>query len=250
MIRLNKITKTYKHGLFNEVVAVRNIDLNIGKGVSFGIAGNSGCGKSTIARMITGLEKSTSGRIEIAGRNIEKLSRRDISQYVQIIFQHPESSFDPKIKFGNSLTEALKISKGFSLSKGMKKINELMDLVGLHTDLLERYPHEVSGGEAQRLSIVRALSLEAEVLILDEATSMLDLSVQARIFEIIMEIKNRFNITLIIISHDLELLSKVCDELAIMKDGEIIEKGDTENIMENPEMEYTKKLIENFEFFI
>lgn len=250
MININKITMTYKHGIFNSFTALDNINFEIKAGTVFGIAGNSGCGKSTLARIIMGLLKPTYGEINIDGKNIETLNRKDISKYIQIIFQHPESSFDPKMKFGDSLVEALKIGRSLKIIDIKNKINEFTSLVGLSSDLLERYPHEVSGGEAQRFSIVRALSLEPKILLLDEATSMLDVSVQAKIFEILMNMREKFNITLIIISHDLEVLTKVCDELLIMNDGKIVEIGITENILKNPKSEYTKKLIENFGFFL
>lgn len=249
MIKIKNVSKSFKQGIFNRVIAVDNVTIEVKEGTILGIAGNSGCGKSTLARMIVGLIDTSNGSIKLNNRNIKELKRKEISRQIQIIFQHPENSLDPKMKIKNSLLEPIKINRLYNIKDAERKIRELIELMGLKDTLFDRYPNQISGGEAQRIVIARALSLEPKVIVFDEPTSMLDVSVQASIFKLLKDLQKRFKLTYIIISHDLEVLGRICDNLVIMNKGKIVDRGRTKDIMKNPKSSYTKKLIESFEFF-
>ncbi|GAA0180308.1 ABC transporter ATP-binding protein [Clostridium sediminicola] len=249
MIKIKNVSKSFKQGIFNNFLAVDDVTIEVKEGTVFGIAGNSGCGKSSLARIIVGLLDSSKGSIEIDSRKIQGLKRKEISRQIQIIFQHPESSLDPKMKIKDSLLEPMRINGLYTKEESERRIRELIALLSLKDTLFDRYPHQISGGEAQRVAIARALSLEPKIIVFDEPTSMLDVSTQASILKLLKELQNKLNLTYIIISHDLEVLSKVCDHIAIMNKGRIVDKGRIDDIMKNPKSSYTKKLIENFEFF-
>ena len=178
MLKVSHICKTFTGGIIRKtrVDAVKDVSFTICNGETFGIVGNSGCGKSTIANMLLSLIKPDSGTIEIDGT-------------IQIIFQHPETSLDPAKKIGYSLEEPMIIHKMYDKAGRKKRVKELLDLVDLGEELLDRYPHQISGGEAQRIMIARALSLDPKILILDEPTSMLDVSVQAQVMTLLKELQ-------------------------------------------------------------
>ena len=218
MLKVSHICKTFTGGIIKKtrVNAVKDVSFTIRDGETFGIVGNSGCGKSTIANMLLSLIKPDSGTIEIDGT-------------IQIIFQHPETSLDPAKKIGYSLEEPM-----------------LLDLVDLGEELLDRYPHQISGGEAQRIMIARALSLDPKILILDEPTSMLDVSVQAQVMTLLKELQEKLGFSYLFISHDLDVIRWFCDEIAVMEEGKFVETGRTEDVIGHPKAEFTKKLVENF----
>lgn len=249
MITIRNVSKRFKSGAFSEFTAVDDVTFSVDEGSILGIAGNSGCGKSTLARMIVGLEHSSKGTIQLEGTNIDDLSRKEISRRVQIIFQHPESSLDPKVKIKYSLMEPQIINGVCNREEAEKRIRALMKIIGLNEILFDRYPHQISGGEAQRVAIARVLSLEPKIIVFDEPTSMLDVSVQASILTLLQDLQSRFNLTYIVISHDLEVLSRICDELIIMKNGKVVDVGKTSEVIGNPKSDYTKELVENFRFF-
>lgn len=249
MISIENVTKSFKQGFNKKFLAVDDVTIRVKEGTVFGIAGNSGCGKSTLARIIVGLIDSSKGSVKLNSINIKELQRKEISRLVQIIFQHPESSFDPKMKIKDSLLEPIIINRLYTVKETEKKIKDLMVLFGLKEILLDRYPNQISGGEAQRLAILRAVSLEPKIIVFDEPTSMLDVSVQASIFNLLKDLQKRLNLTYIVISHDLEVLSRVCSNLVIINKGKIVDIGNTKDVLENPKSNYTKKLIESFKFF-
>ncbi len=216
MIEFNEVSKNFKKNRKNAFTAVDKCTFHLKKGSYLGLAGNSGCGKSTIARLMAGLLKPTSGKVVY--RSVQK-------EEVQIIFQHPESALNPKLSVLSSLLEPIRIHKKMTLDEGRRRMMNLMTLMGLSEALLVRYPHEISGGEAQRICICRALLMLPKVLILDEATSMLDVSTQASILEVLKEIRTKMGITMVMISHDLELLYHQCDEILMMSEGRLIKNG-------------------------
>ena len=225
MLKVSHISKTFTGGIIKKtrVEAVKDVSFTVQDGKTFGIVGNSGCGKSTIANMLLSLIKPDSGTIEIDGT-------------IQIIFQHPETSLDPAKKIGYSLEEPMIIHRMYDKAGRKARVRELLD----------RYPHQISGGEAQRIMIARALSLDPKILILDEPTSMLDVSVQAQVMTLLKELQEKLGLSYLFISHDLDVVRWFCDEIAVMEEGKFVETGRTEDVIGHPKTEFTKKLLENF----
>ena len=234
MLKVSHISKTFTGGIIKKtrVEAVKDVSFTVQDGKTFGIVGNSGCGKSTIANMLLSLIEPDSGTIEIDGT-------------IQIIFQHPETSLDPAKKIGYSLEEPI-IHRMYDKAGRKARVRELLDLVDLGEELLDRYPHQISGGEAQRIMIARALSLDPKILILDEPTSMLDVSVQAQVMTLLKELQEKLGLSYLFISHDLDVVRWFCDEIVVMEEGKFVETGRTEDVIGHPKMEFTKKLVENF----
>ena len=225
MLKVSHISKTFTGGIIKKtrVEAVKDVSFTVQDGKTFGIVGNSGCGKSTIANMLLSLIKPDSGTIEIDGT-------------IQIIFQHPETSLDPAKKIGYSLEEPMIIHRMYDKAGRKARVRELLD----------RYPHQISGGEAQRIMIARALSLDPKILILDEPTSMLDVSVQAQVMTLLKELQEKLGLSYLFISHDLDVVRWFCDEIAVMEEGKFVETGRTEDVIGHPKAEFTKRLVENF----
>lgn len=245
------LTKTFHTGVVKKdiVRAVKKVSLSIQKGKTLGLAGDSGCGKSTVARMILRLIPCDSGEIYFNGNLISSMNQKEfryLRKKMQILFQHPESAFDPRKKMLYTLMEPMKIHNLYSSTERVERIQALLKLVGVHEKLLSRYPHQISGGEAQRLAIARALTLSPEFIILDEPTSMLDVSIQAHVLNILRDLQKQFNLTYLFISHDIDVLKWFCDDISVMNQGEIVETGTSEAIVNNPKNAYTKKLIEHF----
>ena len=234
----------------NKFTAVNNVDLNIKEGECVGLVGESGCGKSSIARMITNLERHSGGDIFINDINMQELNKKkELYKQVQMIFQNPMDSFNPRIKLGNSIGE-IKINLGYDKKKVKKEVIELLNLVGLSEDYYNRYPKEVSGGECQRAAIARALLIKPKLLVCDEATSALDVSIQGQIINLLSDLKEKTNISFLFISHDLALVQKFCDKIYVMYEGEIVEKGTRDHIINNPKHPYTKLLLSsNFSIY-
>lgn len=252
MLEVKDLNKSFENRLFckEKIHAVKNVSFFLGAGKTLGIAGNSGCGKSTLARMIAGLIPLDSGKILLHGEPIEKLNgRKQRSRKIQIIFQHPESALDPSMRIRDSLLEPLRIHMGADRHTKENKLVEIMGLVHIDEGLLNRYPHQISGGEAQRVCIGRMLMLQPEIVILDEPTSMLDVSVQAYIMNLLKNIQKKLGFSYLIISHDLEILRWICDDILIMNAGEIIERGRPEDIFDHPNHPFTKELVEAFHYF-
>lgn len=251
ILKVEKLRKTYIKDK-KKVVAVNNVDLEIKEGECVGLVGESGCGKSTIAKIITNLEKSSEGKIFINNLDIQELvNSKDKKLYkeVQMIFQNPVDSFNPRIKLGNSIGE-IKINLGYNKKEVKKEVIDLLEQVGLSEDYYYRYPKEVSGGECQRAAIARALLVKPKLLICDEATSALDVSIQGQIINLLSELKNKTNISILFISHDLALVQNFCDKIYVMHEGEIVEKGSRNKIVNCPDHPYTKLLLSsNFSIF-
>ncbi|MEM0491985.1 MAG: ATP-binding cassette domain-containing protein [Acidilobaceae archaeon] len=238
-----------KRGLLGKplysIKALDNVTLRIMRGESLGIVGESGSGKSTLARCLAGIIKPNSGRILYKGRDIYSLKGEDYIEYrrsVQMVFQNPHTSLNPIMKVRSILKDVLRASGKWSKG-GEERLIELMKAVGLREDILDRYPIELSGGQAQRVAIARALATEPKVLILDEPTSALDVSVQAQILELLRELKKEYDLTYILISHDIAVVRYLSDRIAVMHKGRIVEEGPSSEIIENPRHNYTKNLI-------
>ncbi len=230
------------------VVAVDNVSLTIHKGETYALAGESGCGKSTLARAITKLVTPKSGEILFLGKNIHKQTRNERKNYpkeVQMIFQNPYSSLNPKMKIGEILKEPLDINTHYSHKEKLSAIKKVLEDVGLQENCTQLYPHEFSGGQRQRIAIARALILNPELIIADEPVSALDASIQAQIINLLKKLKSDKNLTIIFISHDLNVIRYLADRVGIMYFGNLIEENSTENIFRFPKQEYTKTLLES-----
>ena len=249
VLELDGVCRDFTSGVFrtHTVHAVDHVTFALEKGKTFGLVGNSGCGKTTLSRMITRVLRPTAGRILFEGADISGLPggrARAYHRRVQMIFQNPEASLDPTMRVRDSLLEALTIHQiGSGREERMEKVRSALAQVGLPEYLLSRYPHQISGGEGQRLVICRALLLEPEVLLLDEPTYMLDVSVQASVMNLLKELQQRLGLTYLYITHDIELLGWISHTIGVMQKGRLVEVGPREQIMEAPAHPYTKELL-------
>lgn len=226
--------------------ALRGISLDVERGVSLGIVGESGSGKSSLARSLLGLETLESGRILYKGRDIRTFSREEHMAFrrsVQMVFQDPYNSLNPRMTVGQLLTELLTVHRLERRDRMAGRVTELLALVGLDDGIAGRYAHELSGGQRQRVGIARALAMNPEVVIADEPVSALDVSVQAQILNLLVGLVGKTGITLIMIAHDLAVVRYVCRRIVVMKEGGIVEQGESAAVIENPAMAYTKALL-------
>ncbi len=228
-----------------DFVAVADVDLELRRGEVLGLVGESGSGKTTVARCIARLIEPTAGSVSLAGTDIARLSSaalRPLRQRLQIVFQDPYRSLDPRRRVGESIVEG-PLNYGATRAAAFARARELMALVALEPDALVRYPHEFSGGERQRLCIARALALEPDVLIADEPVSALDVSVQARILGLLAEIRERLALSILFITHDLRVAAQLCDRIAVMQHGRIVECGSTAELFAAPRHPWTQALL-------
>ena len=226
--------------------AINGVSLDVKQGEILAIAGESGCGKSTLARAILRLENSKSGEIDFEGKNVLKLNSAELKKYrqnAQMIFQNPYASLNPKMKVSEILKEPLQINTKFSNKEIDKIIDEKLEQVGLSNEVLKLYPHEFSGGQRQRIAIARALVLSPKFIVADEPVSALDVSIQAQIINLLKELKDNFNLTLILITHDMSVIKYLADRVAVMYLGEIVEIGRCDEIFTAPKHPYTQALL-------
>ena len=226
--------------------AVNNLSLGIKSGEILAIAGESGCGKSTLAKTIIGLEPAKSGEIIYNGKNIFNMGKSDWKEYrkkVQMIFQNPYASLNPKMKVRDILKEPLIVNSDLSSAEIEGRVVDIACKVGIDKECLNLYPHEFSGGQRQRIAIARALVLNPEVIVADEPVSALDVSIQAQIINLLLELKERYNLTIIFISHDLGVIRHIADRVAVMYLGEIVELGTSDEIFYSPKHPYTVALL-------
>ncbi|PID76732.1 MAG: dipeptide ABC transporter ATP-binding protein [Deltaproteobacteria bacterium] len=226
--------------------ALDGATFTLAKGETLAVVGESGCGKSTLARLVTLIEEPTSGELLIKGMDVSKASkkeRRALHKKVQIVFQDPYGSLNPRQKIGMALEEPLLVNTSMSKSQREEKAREMINLVGLRPEHYERYPHMFSGGQRQRVAIARALMLEPEILVLDEPVSALDVSIQAQILNLLIELQERLNLAYLFISHDLSVVEHIADEVMVMYLGVPVEKGSREKIFKNPRHPYTRVLL-------
>jgi len=224
---------------------LRDIAITMPAGSTVGIVGESGSGKSTLVRLLCGLLAPSKGEIIFDGRAVKDWMARDSREFHrrnQIVFQSPASSLDPRLRIKTSLSEPMKALEGRKPEPAELR-NWLKD-VGLRGELLSRYPHQLSGGQLQRIAVARALSVRPDVLYADEPTSALDVSVQAQVLNLLMGLKNRHGLTLVLVSHDLAVVARVCEQIVVLKDGQVVEAGETVEVMTNPKTAYTRTLVE------
>ncbi|MGJ3353900.1 ABC transporter ATP-binding protein [Providencia sp. Je.9.19] len=252
VIEVNQLVKTFGHpaGLFHpnrrEVHALKNISLELYEGETLAVVGESGSGKSTLARILVGLEKATSGDMTILGqtqREWQKQGARAFGQAVQYVFQDPVASLNPRKTIGETLSIPLKYLKHMNKAQRQRRLEELLNAVNMPIDSLSYYPHEFSGGQAQRLAIARALAAEARILVLDEPVSALDVSVQAQVLLLLQDLKQQFSLSYLFISHDLAVVESIADRVAVLYLGDLLECRDTNSLFARPEHSYTQNLL-------
>ncbi|MDB5588190.1 MAG: Peptide transporter ATP-binding protein [Devosia sp.] len=226
---------------FGPSVAVRDVSFSVTQGESFGLVGESGSGKSTILRTIMGLNPDWSGSIKIDGQDTKSTSRTDLARRAQMVFQDPYASLHPRYVIGQAIAEPMRINK---LPDPEKRTVELLDLIGLPGQFRFRFPHELSGGQRQRVAIARALALNPKILLLDEPTSALDVSIQAEILNLLNQLRRELNLTFVIVSHDLAVISYMCDRLMVMRNAEAVETLSREQLRSRDiAQSYTRELI-------
>ncbi|MBY5164363.1 ATP-binding cassette domain-containing protein [Salsipaludibacter albus] len=225
------------------VHALRGVSLDVRAGQRFGIVGESGSGKSTLLRLLAALDRPTSGTIRFRGREVTGVPERRLGflrEDLQVVFQDPMGSLDPRMKVRDIVTEPL-VAQGHPDRLG--RLDELLEAVGLPARAADRYPHQFSGGQRQRIAIARALSTRPAVLLADEPVSALDVSVRAQVLNLLADLVDEFDLTLVFVSHDLSVVRRVCDTIAVMQEGEIVEQGPADRVTTRPEHPYTRQLL-------
>jgi ABC-type oligopeptide transport system ATPase subunit len=254
LVQINNLSKEFsvEKGLFrhaDSVHAVNNVSFSIEQGEIVALVGESGSGKSTIGKMIQGLIEPSQGEILLNGRNAASFSRKEHAHFVQMIFQDPFASLNPKLSVGTMLREAIEQELSmhpadYPADRSLKEIMEsLLHSVGLHANILLDYPHQFSGGQRQRLGIARALAMKPKLIVADEPVSALDLSIQAQILNLLMDLNDSLEISYLLITHDLSVVQQVADRVLVIHDGQIIEQGPVEEIFQKPKETYTQKLL-------
>ena len=253
MIEAKGITKVFIRGsgwwpgARHRVAAVDDVSLSLRRGASLGLVGESGCGKSTLARILIGLDRPTAGELCWEGRSAAGFSSADWRRCwckVQYVFQDVQSALNPRHRLGRVLEAPLITMLGMTPAARARRIDELLEQVGLAPGFRDRYPHELSGGQAQRVVLARALAVAPEALILDEPVSALDVSIQAQVLALLRELRDRLGLTYLFISHDLAVVEQLCSEVLVMKDGRIVERGGRDQVFRSPKAAYTRILIE------
>ena len=248
------LTKHYvlpRESLFDKahtVEAVHRVSFRIRPGQSLGLVGESGCGKSTLARLVTGLENPTSGSVHIAGFDIHQISKnalRKLRTDFQIVFQDPFGSLDPRHTIGRIVAEPLRTLEQASPVEAQRRVVSVMEDVGLKATDTQKYPHEFSGGQRQRIAIARALITRPKLVVADEPVSALDVSVQAQILNLLNDLREEYELSYLLISHDLAVVEYVCDDVAVMHNGVFVEYGSTSELFRNPKHDYTKSLLDS-----
>ena len=241
------LTKTFVSQGRENYTAVDDVSFSVESGEKLGIIGESGSGKTTVVNMITRLLDASSGMIRLDGEDITSKKGKELKEVykkMQMVFQTPTESFDPRRKLGDGIAESL-INFGMRKKEAMVKAGQLLELCGLGKEYAERYPHEVSGGQCQRAAIARAIAIDPRLLILDEATSALDVTIQEEILELLNKLKTERNMTYLFICHDIALVQQFCDRVLVMHQGKIVEEGTPDEVIRNPKTEYTRRLIES-----
>ncbi|MFZ5963260.1 ABC transporter ATP-binding protein [Thalassococcus sp. BH17M4-6] len=250
-LKLTDLSKTFPVGrsLFGNptgsVKAVHPLSLRVRQGETLGIVGESGCGKSTLARMLVGLLEPTTGQIEIEGAALDNADPAEFGKRIQYVFQDPISSLNPRKTIRQIMEAPLKRLHGMPAPERRKRISKIFDSVNLREEFLDRYPHEFSGGQAQRIGIARALAANARILILDEPVSALDVSVQAQVLNLLADLRRKFDLTYLFISHDLAVVEAVSDRIAVLYFGSVVEVGPAVEVFAAPRHPYTKLLAES-----
>ena len=252
LVRVREVTKEYAarrgrgRGPSGTVHAVGGVSLDIHRGETLGLVGESGCGKTTLGRMLVRLLEPTSGTIEFDGRDITHLHGRDLKWFrrrVQIVFQDPFASLDPRAKVGESMAESLLHHNVDEKDERQERVAKMLEMVGLHRSHASRYPHEFSGGQRQRIGIGRSLILNPDFVVADEPISSLDVSIQAQILNLLRELQRELDLTLLFVAHNLGVVEHISDRVAVMYLGRIVEISDRDRVFGNPSHPYTEALL-------
>ena len=249
LIKIRNARKWFpiKAGMFSpdtaHVRAVDGVDLDIQRGETVGIVGESGCGKTTLGRLVMGLIPRTEGSIEFDGMDISNMKRKELRRRLQIVFQDPGGSMHPRMSVRSIIAEPLIVNGLADGAELTKKVSELLTIVGLKPNHMTRFPHEFSGGQKQRIALARALSLDPEFILLDEPTSALDVSVQAQVLNLLDSIQKERGLTFIFITHSLNVVNHISDRVAVMYLGKIVEIAETDQLFANPAHPYTHALL-------
>jgi ATPase components of various ABC-type transport systems, contain duplicated ATPase len=247
LLQADHVSVTYRIPGRAPLKAVNGVSFELQPGDSLGIVGESGCGKSTLARAIMGLQPLSGGTLSYQGRNIADFNRQEAKEYrrkIQMIFQDAVGSLNPRMTVRQTLEETLRVHRMVKPDQIGHRIDELLDYVGLPGKVLGSYPREMSGGQCQRVSFARCLALTPQIILADEPVSALDVSVQARILNLIKELQRKLGVTIVLISHDLAVVRTICEKVSVMYAGEFVESGNTLQVLDHPRHDYTKHLLE------
>lgn len=247
LLQISHLTKIFSDGKEDEYKAVDDVSFELFPGEKLAIIGESGSGKTTVVNMITRLLDSTDGKILLDGEDITHYKRnkmKNIYRKMQMVFQTPTESFDPRCRLGDAVAESLR-NAGIPQKEAMEIVKELFKQCGLPENFMKRYPHEVSGGQCQRAAIARAIAIKPRLLILDEATSALDVTVQAEILQLLDNLQEERQMSYLFICHDIALVQNFCDRVLVMYQGEIVEQGKPDDVIQKPEHAYTRRLIDS-----
>ncbi|MEW9123413.1 MAG: ABC transporter ATP-binding protein [Thermotaleaceae bacterium] len=248
ILELKDVSKNFKDNQGKPFKAVNNVNIQLAKGECIGIVGESGCGKSTLARILSHLTSLNEGKIIFKGKDVTRLQGDLLRTYyksVQMIFQDPLGTFSPRMKIGTYLMEPFINFKIMDKKQAHKYAEELLEMVGLNKDYFNRYPNELSGGQLQRVVIARAMGLKPDIIICDECTSALDVSIQQQIVDLLLTLKEKTHFSSIFITHDLAVAESICDKIYVMYLGEIVEIIESQNIMRDAKHPYTKMLLDS-----
>jgi len=246
LLNVQDLHVTYRTPGQKPVEAVRGVSFSVDAGESLGIVGESGCGKSSLAKTVIGLQSPSAGTLRFEGHEIGRLSPAAFRHYrrvVQMVFQDAAGSLNPRMTVRQTLAEVLRVHKMVPADRIAPRIGELFDRVGLPATVLDAYPREISGGQCQRVSFARCLALEPKMIIADEPVSALDVSVQARILNLVRTLQKELNLAVILISHDLAVVRNICDRVAVMYAGEFVESGPAAEVLDAPRHAYTRELL-------